>query len=98
MKTALLSRQPCQNASALALTLVMTGVALAILAGAMTWSAHSTRLTHRSIQYTRSIAAAEADTEKVLSRIAWDFQQGGERLVRDNLASYSRTLIELYDG
>lgn len=70
------------------LTMIMTGIALAILAGAMTWSATSTRQTHRAIQYTRSVAAAEAATEKVLSRLSRDYLFGGERLVTDNLASY----------
>lgn len=68
--------------------MVMTAIALAVLAAAMSWSASTTRLTHRSIQYTRSIAAAEAGTEKVLSRISKDYLSGGDKLVADNLASY----------
>ena len=74
--------------SALALTLVMTGIALAILASAMSWSANTTRLTHRSVQYTRAVAAAEAGTEKVVTRITRDFLTGGDKLVSDNVASY----------
>lgn len=76
------------RASALVMTMIMTGVALAILAGALTWSANSTRLTHRTIQYNRTVAAAEAATEKVLSRVTRDFLSGGENLVSDNLSSY----------
>ncbi len=92
MKTASHPQKPDESGSALALTMIMTGIALAILASAMSWSAHTTRMTHRSIQYTRSVAAAEAGTEKVLSQITRDYLFGGERLVSDNLSSY-RTLV-----
>ena len=68
--------------------MVMTGIALAILASAMTWSANSARLTHRSIQYERSVAAAEAATEKVLTRVTQDFLIGGDSLVTANVGSY----------
>jgi hypothetical protein len=88
MKTFIDSLPSRQAGSALALTMIMIGVALAMLAGAMTWSVNTTRLTHRSIQHTRSIAAAEAGTEKILSQITQDFLTSGERLVQDNLASY----------
>ena len=74
--------------SALALTLIMTAIALAILASAMSWSASTTRLTHRSVQYTRAVAAAEAGTEKVVTRITRDFLTGGDKLVEDNTDSY----------
>ena len=50
--------------SALTLTMIMLWYRLAILASAMTGSANSTRLTHRTIQYNRSVVAAEAATEK----------------------------------
>lgn len=77
-----------QRAGALLLTLVITGIALATLAGAMAWTASTARLTHRSNQYVRSVAAAEAATEKVVSQLAQDFLWGGERLVTDNLERY----------
>jgi hypothetical protein len=98
MKMTFLPPKPGQTGSALMLTMVMTGVALAILAGAMTWSANSTRLTHRSIQYTRSIAAAEAATEKVLSRMTKDFQAGGEKVVRNNADSYRKMVPTTADS
>jgi hypothetical protein len=92
MNTYHLRRRPHQAGSALAITLVMTSIALAILASAMTWSANSTRLTHRSIQHTRSIAAAEAATEKVVGRITQDFVTGGDKAVNDSLDSYRMTV------
>lgn len=98
MKTSFTLRNPDESGIALALTMIMTAIALAILAAAMSWSANSTRLTHRSIQYTRSVAAAEAGTEKVVSRITQDFLTGGEKLVGDNLTSYRQTVPTASDS
>jgi hypothetical protein len=98
MKTTLSPRKPARTGSALALTMVMTGIALAILASAMTWSANSTRMTHRSVQYTRSVAAAEAATEMVLSQITRDFLSGGEKLVGDKLDTYRQTVPKPSDS
>lgn len=84
--------------SALVMTMIMTGVALAILAGAMTWSANSTRLTHRSIQYSRTVVAAEGATEKVLTRMTRDFLSGGEKAVQDNLTGYRQLLPTAADS
>jgi hypothetical protein len=94
MKTNSSFQHPAQTGSALALTLVMTGIALAILASALTWSANTTRATHRSIQYTRSVAAAEAATEKVVARMTRDYLIGAGKLVADNAPSY-RTNIPI---
>ena len=88
MKTTFPQQKPNESGSALALTMIMTGIALAILAAAMSWSANSTQLTHRSIQYTRSVAAAEAGTEKVLSQMTKDYLFGGDNLVQGSVASY----------
>jgi hypothetical protein len=74
------------------LVMIMSAIALAILAGVMTWSASSARLTHRSIQYTRSTAAAEAATEKVISQITQDFLSGGQSEVVNHLNTY-RTMV-----
>jgi len=95
MKTGFTTQQiPGQTGSALILVLIMSAIALAILAGVMTWAATSNRLTHRSIQYTRSVAAAEAATEKVESQITRDFLSGGEALVSQNLNTY-RQIVPL---
>ena len=92
MKTLLAIPRPSQAGSALVITVIMSAVALAVLAGVMSWSATSTRLTYRSIQYNRSVAAAEAATEKVVGQINRDFLFGGERLVDNNLNSYQNTV------
>jgi hypothetical protein len=88
MKTRFGIQKPDQTGSALMLVMIMSAIALAILAGVMAWAATSNKLTHRSIQYTRSVAAAEAATEKVVSQITRDFLSGGENLVVNNLDSY----------
>jgi Tfp pilus assembly protein PilX len=88
MKTTPTTQKPDRTGSALMLTLIMSAIALALLAGAMSWSVSSTRLTYRSIQYNRSVAAAEAATEKVASQINRDFLYGGAGLVVNNLNSY----------
>ncbi len=92
MKTCFTTDKPGRKGSALMLVMIMSAVALAILAGVMTWASTSNRLTHRSIQYTRSVAAAEAATEKVESQIARDFLAGGEKLVSENLNVYRQTV------
>ena len=93
MKTRITTKKSSPTGSALLLVLIMSAIALAILAGVMSWAATSNRLTHRSIQYTRSIAAAEAATEKVVSQITRDFLSGGEPLVSQNLDVYRRNTV-----
>ena len=98
MKTFFTPAKLRQNASALVLTMIMTGVALTILGGTMSWTMNSTRLTQRSIQYTRTVAAAEAATEKILTQINRDFQSGGENLVKADLANYRLTVPKPADS
>ncbi|MDB6108441.1 MAG: hypothetical protein JWR69_191 [Pedosphaera sp.] len=85
--------KPQQAGNALLLTIVMTGVALTTLAGVMAWSASSYKQADRYGQYTRSVAAAEAATENVLSQISGDFQAGGESLVVANLRKYRKSAL-----
>lgn len=70
----------------------MTAVALVMLGGVLSWSAGNARLTARANQYTRAVAAAEAATEKVNTRVASDFLSGGEVQVIANLPSYRQTV------
>jgi hypothetical protein len=89
MRTPINFRKARRTGMALAMTLIMCALALAVLAAALALQATSTRLTHRAIQYDRSVAAAEAATEKVVSRMTADFlTNGNENLVINNLASY----------
>ena len=88
MKTFPLIPKPASSGMALLITVILTGVALAILGGVMTWTTTSSRLTYRSNQYGRATAAAEAATEKVLSQVSRDFLSGGLGSVNANLAGY----------
>jgi hypothetical protein len=78
--------------SALLMTLVMSGIALLLLTGAMTWSATHTRLTDRSNRYATAVAAGESAIEKVLTQMNQDFLDGGEALVVNNLNLYRSTV------
>src|SRR5690242_9733020 len=79
------------DGSALMMTLVMSGIALLLLTGAMTWSATNTRLTDRSNRYATAVAAGESAIEKVLTQMNLDFLDGGEALVVNNLDTYRST-------
>lgn len=78
--------------SALLMTLVMTGIALVLLTGAMTWSATHSRLTDRSNRYATAVAAGESAIEKVLTQMNQDFLDGGEAMVVNNLNLYRGTV------
>ena len=93
MKTTFTPQKPNPTGSALVLTIIMSAIALALLAAAMSWLTSSTRMTYRSIQYNRSVAAAEAATEKVVSQINRDFLYGGESLVSNNLSLYRQNTV-----
>ena len=93
MKTTFNIRMRNQSGGALLLTLILGAIALALLAAAMSWSASNTKLTYRSIQYNRSIAAAEAATEKVISQMNADYLYGGESLVSNNLTTYRQNMV-----
>jgi hypothetical protein len=76
---------------ALMLVMVMTGVSFMVLGGALSWSANNSDMTFRHNQYTANLMAAEAATEKVISKLSYDYQTQGQNLVAANMAGY-RTL------
>jgi hypothetical protein len=84
--------------SALLMTLVMCGIALLVLTGAMTWSATNTKLTERSNRYSRAVAASESAVEKVLTEMNKDFFEGGEAMVVGNLNLYRTTVPATADS
>src|SRR5687767_3957256 len=81
---ALVSRQ----GHALLLVILFLAVSSIILAGALNWSRSNTFLNERNNQYFRSLAAAEAATEKVLTRVTMDYEAEGENMVFANLGVY----------
>lgn len=74
---------------ALLLVILFLGISSIILAGALNWSRSNTFLNERNNQYFRSMAAAEAATEKVLTQITMDYEAEGEPMVLANLGAYS---------
>ncbi|HWN96139.1 MAG TPA: hypothetical protein VNT99_13965 [Methylomirabilota bacterium] len=82
-----------ETGSGLLVTIVMMAIALAALAAAMAWSANTTRLNERTIQYTRSLAAAEANTEAVIAQIARDFWSSGAKTVFEGSNTYRNIVL-----
>jgi hypothetical protein len=76
------------SGSLLVMVLVFLTVSLVVLVAALGWTQTSTQLTGRHNQYFRTVAAAEAATEKVLARVTRDYQDQGESLVFSSLDSY----------
>src|ERR1051325_4444258 len=74
------------------LALIFTAITLLVLAAALSWCSTNATMTARNNQYFTTSAAAEAATEKVISRISRDYQSAGEFLVSANLPSY-RSLV-----
>src|SRR5688572_4306812 len=73
---------------ALLLVVLFLAISSIILAGALNWSRSNTFLNERNNQYFRSMAAAEAATEKVLTQITMDYEAEGEPMVLANLGAY----------
>jgi hypothetical protein len=74
---------------ALMMVMFFGGIGLLALAGALGWVSTNGTLIYRSNQHYRTVAAAEAATEKVLSRITRDYKNTGEATVYGNLGTYA---------
>ena len=84
---------PCSPRSgsrgyALLMVMVFSAIAITVLSSSMNWTAQNSMYNERSIQLTVSAAAAEAATEKLVTRMMNDYNNGGEATVFNNLASY----------
>jgi hypothetical protein len=85
----LLSPAPANRGGyALVTVLIFGAIGLTIVAGALDWCTTNTRMNQRNNQYFRTVAAAEAATEKVLSSMEYDYQRDGEALVANNNSAY----------
>lgn len=83
---------PRQRGYALVMVMVFCGLALMVLAGAMEWTSSNSRLTDRNNQTYETLYAAEAATEKVISRITRDFKRADEGYVYSHLDDYRQLL------
>ncbi len=87
MKTRLSSR-PGQRASTLLMVMVLSACTLLILGGVLSWTSTNITLSGRNNEYFKTVAAAEAATEKVIAAMAYDYQVNGDLPVRNNVDSY----------
>ena len=87
MKTNINDKRRRQQGYALVMVMVIGTVGLLILAASINWTSSNANLTARNNQYFASLSAAEAATEKVISEISVDFQQGSA-MVASKLATY----------
>jgi hypothetical protein len=68
--------------------MVLIGASMLLLGAALSWMSNHKSLTHRYSQYTRSVSAAEAATEKVIVGINHDYKNFGHGHVMKNLDKY----------
>jgi hypothetical protein len=80
------------SANALVAVMVIIGASMLLIGAALTWTSGQKSLTQRYSQYTRSVSAAEAATEKVIVAINQDYRNSGPAVVMKNLDKY-RTLV-----
>jgi len=74
---------------ALMMVLAFGGIGLLALAGALSWVTTNGNLIYRNNQQYRTVAAAEAATEKILTRITRDYKNGDEATVYANRSTYA---------
>jgi len=74
------------------MVLVLSTATLLVLASTLQWTTTNTTLSTRNNEYYKTVAIAEAATEKVITRISSDYQLGGEARVFANLDN-DRTLV-----
>src|SRR5947209_10100048 len=73
---------------ALLLVLIMSVATLTNLSAALSWCTTSNTIDQRNNQYFKTLAAAKAATEKVISQMASDYQSQGDPLVTSHLDNY----------
>lgn len=77
-----------QNGYALIMVVVMSAIAALMLSSTMNRTFTNAKLNDRSNAYTTALNAAEAATEKVVTRMRYDFQSYGMPMVAANLDLY----------
>jgi hypothetical protein len=80
------------QAYALTLVLCFSAVSLTIVVSAMNWMGTNAQLNERSNQYHITLAAAEAATEAVVTKLRTDYKNQGDAQVTANLSSYADTV------
>jgi hypothetical protein len=88
MNTKLSLRSRPRDAYALVLVLVFSAIGLMVLTGTMNWASQTSMMNERNNQMTTTTYAAEAATERIVSRLMHDYKASGESTVFNNLTSY----------
>jgi len=83
-----LSNKSGLTGTALITVVVIISASLLVLGATLTWMSQNTTYTHRYNQYTRTVAAAEGATEKVIVNINNDYKLLGQGYVLKNLDKY----------
>jgi len=96
MKTTRLNRSATERGYALATVMVFGVTGVVVLAGVLRWNTQNSTMIDRNNQYFKSVAAAEAATEKVLTRVASDYQTYGAATVESRMDMY-RLLVPTSD-
>jgi len=73
MKTKPSAARRTDHGFTLLVVMIFTGIALLILGAALNWCSTNAAMTARNNQYFNTLAATEAATEKVLSKLAADY-------------------------
>src|SRR5262245_39746358 len=89
---------PAEPAYAIVLVMAFTAISRMLVGSVLTWSDNNAAMTARSTQYFRSVAAAEAATELVLSEMAADYKNQGETYVYNSLSNYRNRVPKLSDN
>ncbi|NBV25399.1 MAG: hypothetical protein EBS05_26230 [Proteobacteria bacterium] len=82
------SRCGARDGYALLMVMVFSAIGLLVLAGTMDWASQTSMMNERSNQGSTTTYAAEASTERIVSRLMSDYKASGESTVYNNLNSY----------
>ncbi len=77
---------------ALLMVMIFAAIGLLVLSASMNWASQTALMNERNNQLSTTLFAAEAATEKIITRLIRDYDVSGEGAVYGNLASY-RTSI-----
>lgn len=73
---------------ALLMVMVFAAIGLTVLSASMNWASQTSLMNERNNQLSSTLYAAEAATEKIITRLMRDYDTSGEAAVYANLASY----------
>lgn len=88
MKLLPLPRSAASGGYALVMVMVFAAIGLTVLTASMNWASQTALMNERNNQLSTTLYAAEAATEKIITRLMRDYDTSGEAAVYGNLASY----------